>query len=135
MGFFGAAYGLWRGRLKILYIILLTCIESLKVFLINTNTILMMLAKLAPPGLRKTVFFLMGFFLSRTLGFRGQQGKGEVISLTPLYPFHPLQRRLDISRAITAESSPLHIASCRTRTGNRWFPSTIRLMSQFLCMT
>ena len=29
------------------------------------------------------------------------------ISLTPLYQFHPLHRHLDISWAITAESSPL----------------------------
>ena len=36
------------------------------------------------------------------------QGKGEGISLTPHYHFHPLHRQLDISRAITAESSPLH---------------------------
>ena len=31
--------------------------------------------------------------------------------LTPNYQFHLLQRHLDISRAITAEKSPLHIAS------------------------
>ena len=37
--------------------------------------------------------------------------------------FHPLHGRLDISRAVTAESSPLHIASSRTRAGNLWFPS------------
>ena len=30
-------------------------------------------------------------------------------------------RYLDISRAITAESSPLHIASSRARTGKLWF--------------
>ena len=53
-----------------------------------------------------------------------QQGKRETISLTPLYHFHPLHRHLDISRTITAESSPLHVASSRTRTRNHWFPST-----------
>ena len=37
----------------------------------------------------------------------GLQGKGEGISLTPHYHFHPLHRHLDASRAITAESSPL----------------------------
>ena len=36
----------------------------------------------------------------------GLQGKGEGISLTPRYHFHPLHRHLDISKAITAESSP-----------------------------
>ena len=56
----------------------------------------------------------------------GLQGKGEGISSTPNYHFHPLHRHLDISRAITAESSRLHIASSRTRTGNLWFPSASR---------
>ena len=42
----------------------------------------------------------------------------EGISITPHYHFHPLHRHLDISRAITAESSPLHIGSSRTRPGN-----------------
>ena len=65
-------------------------------------------------------FFLSGFSIT------GQQGKGEGIYLTPLYHFHPLHRDSDISRAITAESSPLHIADSRTRTGNLWFPSASR---------
>ena len=56
----------------------------------------------------------------------GLQRKGEGIPLTPHYHFHPLYRHLDISRAITAESSPLHIASSRTRTGNLWFSSARR---------
>ena len=43
--------------------------------------------------------------------------KREVISLTPYYNFHPLHRHLDISRAITEESLPLHIGSCRAQTG------------------
>ena len=43
------------------------------------------------------------------------------VLLTPLYHFNPLQGHLNICRAITAESSPLHIASSRTRTGNLWF--------------
>ena len=42
---------------------------------------------------------------------------GEAISLSPLYHFHPLHRYLDISQVITAESSPLHIASSQTQTG------------------
>ena len=56
----------------------------------------------------------------------GLQGKGEGISLTSHYHFHPLHRHLDISQAITAESSPLHIGSNRTRTGKLWFPSVSR---------
>ena len=56
----------------------------------------------------------------------GPQGKEEGISLTSHYHLHPLHRHLDISRMITAESSPLHIDSSRTRTGNLWFLSAIR---------
>ena len=65
-------------------------------------------------------FSIWGFFHkhSRTTGM---QGKGEGISLTTHYLFHPLHRHLDISQAITAESSPLHIASRQTRTENLWF--------------
>ena len=60
----------------------------------------------------------------------GLQGKGEGISLTPRYHFHLLHRHLDISRVIAAGTSPLHIASSRTWTGNRWFPAlTTKLRS------
>ena len=67
-------------------------------------------------------FFSIGVFLHKHSRFTVQQRKGEAISLTPLYYFPHLHRHLDISWAITAESSPLHIASSRTRTGNFWFP-------------
>ena len=70
-------------------------------------------------------FFYLGF-LSRTFTNHRTAGEGEGISLTPHYHFHPLHRQLDISRAITAESSPLHIASSRARTRNLWFPSGSR---------
>ena len=53
----------------------------------------------------------------------GLLGREESVSLDPHYHFHPRQKHLDISRPITAESSPLHIGSSRTRTGNLWFPS------------
>ena len=42
----------------------------------------------------------------------------EGISLTPHYHFHLLHWHLDISRAVTVEDSPLHIASSSTRIGN-----------------
>ena len=71
-------------------------------------------------------FFSMWVFFHEHSRIAGLQGKGEGISLTPHYHFHPLHRHLDISRAITAESSPLHIAGSRTRTGNLWFPSASR---------
>ena len=72
------------------------------------------------------IFFSIWVFFHEHSRFTGQQGKGEGIYLTPRYHFHPLHRHLDISRAITAESSPLHIAGSRTRTGNLWFPSASR---------
>ena len=62
-------------------------------------------------------FFLSGFFFHEHLRITALQGKGEGISLTSHYHFYPLQRHLDISRAIIAESSSLHIGSSRTRTG------------------
>ena len=61
-------------------------------------------------------FFLSGFFFHDHSGITGLQGKGEEISLTPHYHFHPLHRHLDISRAFTAENSPVDIGSSRTRT-------------------
>ena len=58
--------------------------------------------------------------------FTGQQGKAEVISLTPLCHFQPLHRYMDIRRVIIVGSSPLHIASSRTWTGNPWLQSASR---------
>ena len=54
------------------------------------------------------------FFFSRTFTNTGLQGKEEGTSLTLHYHFHSLQRPLDISRAVTVETSPLHIVSSRT---------------------
>ena len=64
-------------------------------------------------------FFLTGFSLTSHLRVAGQQRKGTPI-LTPLCLFHSLHKYLDVSQAITAESSPLHLATDLT-------PSTIRL--------
>ena len=71
------------------------------------------------------VFAIWGFFYEHSR-FTAQQGKGEAISLTPLYHFHPLHRHLDISWANTGESSPLHVANSRIRTMNLWFPNASR---------
>ena len=78
--------------------------------------------------LGKQYFFFFSYlvFLSRTFMIHRTAGKGEAISLSPLYHFHQPHRHLDISRAITAGSSYLHIASSRTRTGYLWFPSASR---------
>ena len=67
------------------------------------------------------VFFWV--FLQDYSWITGLRGKGENISLTHHYHFHPLHRHLDISRVITEESSPLHIVSNHTWTENLWFPS------------
>ena len=58
--------------------------------------------------------------------FARQQGKGDALSLSLLCHFHLLQRHLDIRQTITAENSPLHIASSRIQTKNLWFPSASR---------
>ena len=58
-------------------------------------------------------FFSIGVFFHDHPQITGPQGKGEGIYLTPHYHFHPLQKHLDISRAVTAESSPLHLVSER----------------------
>ena len=47
-------------------------------------------------------FFFTWVFFHNHSQFTGQQGKGESISLTPFYHFHPFHRYLDISWAITA---------------------------------
>ena len=73
----------------------------------------------------KDVFFTWVFFHEHSR-FTGQHGKGEDIYLTSLYHFRPLHGHLDISRAIAARGSRLHIATSRTRTGNLWFPRASR---------
>ena len=76
----------------------------------------------------KSFFYSNCFFcqkISRITGLHGRGGGGG-ISLTPHYHFHRLHRHLDISRAITAESSPLHISSSRTGTWKLWFPNASR---------
>ena len=66
-------------------------------------------------------FFSIWVFFHGYSGCTGQQGKEEGIYVTPFYHFHLLHRQLDIIQTITAKSSPLHIASSWTRTGNKGF--------------
>ena len=72
--------------------------------------------------------FSIWVFLHNHSQITGLQGKGwgggGSISLTPHYHFYTLYRHLHISQAITAESSPLHIASRWTRSRNLWLSST-----------
>ena len=73
--------------------------------------------------LLNSFIFYLGV-LSRTYTIHRQSGKGKaIVSLTPLYHFRSLHKHLDINRAITGESSPLHIAGSLTRTGKFWFTS------------
>ena len=58
-------------------------------------------------------FFLSEYSLTNIQDLQDSRGEGEAISLTLLYHFHPLHRHLDISRAITGQSSRLHIATSR----------------------
>ena len=77
------------------------------------------------------IFFLSGFSFTNIHYSQDSRGSGRV---TPHYHFHPLCGHLDINRAITAENSPLHIASNRTRTGN--LKSTIKtFLSLFYAST
>ena len=71
----------------------------------------------------KVAFFSIWVFFQEHSRVTGLQGKWEGIPLTLRYHFHPFHRHLDISRAITAESSPLHMASSWTQTGNLSLPS------------
>ena len=71
------------------------------------------------------IFFSIWVFFHEHSRITGLLGKGEGNSLTPHYHFHPLHRHLDISRAINAERSPLHIAESWTWTGNLWFPRSL----------
>ena len=64
------------------------------------------------------VFFLSGFSFMNIHESQDSKGSGQAVALTPLYQFQPLHRHLDISRVITAKSSPLHKASSRIRTEN-----------------
>ena len=70
-------------------------------------------------------FFSIWLFFQELSRFTGQQGKREAISVTALNHFYLLYRHMDISLAITARSSPLHVVTSRTRTGSH-FPSANR---------
>ena len=52
-------------------------------------------------------FFFFICFFNEHSRLTGQQGKGDAISLTPLYPFHSFHRHLDISLTIIAHSQAL----------------------------
>ena len=81
----------------------------------------------------ETIFFLSGFSFTDIHHSQDNRGRGSLsLSLTALYHFHLLHRHIDISQAITAESSPMHIASSRTWTRNLCF-SKCKLLTTKLC--
>ena len=75
---------------------------------------------------RSTVIYIYIYRFSFTNIHESQHSRGRgraFFYLLTTTSTHPLHRHLDISWAITAESSPLHIASSQTRTRNLRFPS------------
>ena len=73
------------------------------------SEVLMKVALVLQTQMFRISFFYLGFLSQITFTNHRTAGKGEGISLTPHYHFHPLHRHLDIGLAITAESSLLHI--------------------------
>ena len=68
------------------------------------------------------IFFYLGL-LSQTISNYKTAREGGGHFFNSSLPLPPALQTSDISRAITSESSPLHIVSSRTQTGNLWFPS------------
>ena len=65
-------------------------------------------------------FFYLGFLLRSFIIHRtAREGGGHFFKCS--LPLPPASQSFRLSRAITAESSLLHIASSRTRTRNLWF--------------
>ena len=77
--------------------------------LVNSTSWQVVWIKVAPRTL--DLFFSALVFFHEHCRFTGQQRKGEAFSFTPHYHFDLLHWHLDISRAITAGSSLLHIGA------------------------
>ena len=85
-----------------------------------------MKTKLKRKRLVNLFLFYLGFLSQPFTNHRTACSKGGGHFFNSSLPFYPLLRHLDISRAITAESSPLYIGTSWTRTGNLWFPRAIQ---------
>ena len=68
------------------------------------------------------IFFYL-CFLSRTLTNHRAAGEEGRQFFSSSLPLPSALRHLEISLAIVAASSPLHIANSRTRTRKPWFPN------------
>ena len=75
------------------------------------------------------IFFSIWVFFHDHSGITELQGKGEGNFLSPHHHLHPLHTHLDITRAITAESLPLHIGSSQTQTMLRGVNGLINLLT------
>ena len=68
------------------------------------------------------IFFYLGLLSETISNYKtAREGGGHFFNSS--LPLPPASQTSDISRAITSESSPLHIVSSRTQTGNFCFPS------------
>ena len=75
----------------------------------GVSEVLMKVALVLQSQVFRISFFYLGFLSQITFLNHRTAGEGRGHTLTPHYHFHPLHRHLDISLAITAESSSLHI--------------------------
>ena len=70
------------------------------------------------------LFFSIWVFFSFDIDFTHHSMGRQKPILTNLYHFHLRRKHLDISKTITAESSPLSVVSDdRTQTRNLWLPN------------
>ena len=74
------------------------------------------------------IFFLSGFSFMNIHESQDCSGRGGGVSLTPHYHLHLLHRNLDISWAITAESSPLYIPTQKSGIKQIQFLCTLSLL-------
>ena len=73
-------------------------------------------------------FFYLGFLSWIFMNHRTAAEGGGGVSLTPHYHLHLLHRNLDISWAITAESSPLYIPTQKSGIKQIQFLCTLSLL-------
>ena len=74
--------------------------------------------------LTSVLFYSIWVFFHEHSRFTGQQRKGKTAFLTPLYHFDRFHKRLDISRAITAESSLIRFM-LRHFYIIKWYPTEL----------
>ena len=80
-----------------------------------------------PVRYNNVIVFFSGFFLLRKFVNHRTAGERDFLSLTPRYHFQPLHRQIEISRAITAESS-----YCTRNEVFHWISSFLQIWSHLL---